>query len=94
MKKMRLVIDNLQVQSFSTDQESRARGTIRAYDAPTDAVECPTANVAFDTCWGSCDASCQCNPSADCSVDCWYTLDWDCQSDLDCWYTAAGASEC
>lgn len=94
MKKMRLVVDELQVQSFIVDQESRDRGTVRANDARTDAFECPTANPAWDTCWDSCQGSCQCNPSADCSVDCWYTLDWDCQSDLDCMYTYPGGSEC
>jgi hypothetical protein len=95
MKKMRLVVDELQVQSFTVDEEPRNRGTVRAHDdVRTDAVECPTANPAWDTCWDSCHGSCQCNPSADCSVDCWYTLDWDCQSDLDCMYTYPGGSEC
>jgi hypothetical protein len=93
MKKVRLIVDDLQVQSFTTDRQTPARGTVNAHDAPTDAVECPTGNAAFDTCGGTCENSCQCpGPSADCSVDCWYTMDWDCQSDLDCWYTAGGRS--
>lgn len=91
MKKVRLVVDDLQVQSFTTDQETRGHGTVQAHDAPTDAVECPTADPAFNTCWGTCEYSCDCpGASGDCSVDCWYTADWDCQSDLDCMYTAGG----
>ena len=92
MQKMRLVIDDLHVQSFATDRQSPARGTVRAHDAPTDAVECPTADVAYESCWQTCQRACDPGPSADCSVDCWYTLDWNCQSDLDCMYTAGGAA--
>lgn len=95
MNKVRLVVDDLQVQSFSTDREPRDRGTVRAHDAPTDAVECPTGNPAYDSCWvtcpGSCNGSCDaCGASGDCSVDCWYTMDLNCQSDVDCMYTAGG----
>ena len=85
MEKVRLTLDELHVQSFATtEHETGRRGTVRGHDAPSDQVECPTANQAWDTCWGSCAWSCGCSDScqcetANCSVDCysdWCT--WDC----------------
>jgi hypothetical protein len=59
MEKVRLIVDELQVQSFATtDEEAERRGTVRAHDAPTDPVGCPTADPAWDTCWGSCGGTC------------------------------------
>lgn len=78
MEKVRLTIDELQVQSFATTGvEAAGRGTVRAHDAPTDAVECPTADPNWDTCWGSCGDTC--GGSCDCdSAYCSDTCYWGC----------------
>jgi len=71
MEKVRLTVDDLQVQSFATSsQPSPRRGTVHGHDAPTDQLECPTANVAWDTCWGSCACGGGGNTD-DCTVICW-----------------------
>lgn len=74
MEKVRLTLDELQVQSFATtENDAQSRGTVRGHDAPTDAVE--------DTCWASCNWSCGCSDSCECETanctvdDCWFT-DW------------------
>ncbi|HET7231523.1 MAG TPA: hypothetical protein VFJ16_16050 [Longimicrobium sp.] len=78
MEKVRLTVDELEIQSFTTtERPAGKRGTVRGHDAPTDEVECPT----YDVNWNTCQASCQCSDScycetAACSVDdCWFT-DW------------------
>jgi hypothetical protein len=77
MEKVRLTIEDLQVQSFATSQADAERGgTVHAHDAPTDRYECPTQDYAWGTCGGSCpENSCGCETS-ECTVDdCWFT-DW------------------
>jgi hypothetical protein len=80
MEKVRLILDDLQVQSFvATEPEAERSGTVRAHDAPTDAVECPTRDPAWDTCWDTCAGSCGCGsggPSGDCTVDCYSAWGW------------------
>lgn len=84
MEKVRLTLDELNVQSFATTQQQVARrGTVRAHDAPTDEFECPTQNAAYNTCWGTCADSCQCSDSCDCDTA-------NCSVELDCWYTDWG----
>lgn len=85
MDKVRLTIDELQVQSFATtDRDANGRGTVRAHDAPTDEVECPTVDPVWNTCWGSCGDSCggTCGGSCDsCNCDTAYCSDtcgWGC----------------
>jgi hypothetical protein len=78
MEKVRLTLDELQVQSFATTEAAgKGQGTVRGHDVPTDQVECPTANVNWDTCWASCaDTNC-CGSGGDtdnCTYDCW--SDW------------------
>jgi hypothetical protein len=70
MEKKLLTLDELAVQSFATTGGAdRQRGTVRGHDAPTDQVECPTANVAWDTCWNTCRCGGEGN-TGDCSVIC------------------------
>jgi hypothetical protein len=86
MDKVRLTLDELQVQSFATTAvDADGRGTVRAHDAPTDPVECPTADPLWDTCWNTCGESCggscaSCNCESDACSD---TCGWGC-------YTAPG----
>ena len=73
MEKVRLTVDELQVQSFATSPDRPGtRGTVRGHDAPTDQVECPTANAGWDTCWNTCADTCQCEGNTgDCTVICY-----------------------
>ena len=77
MRKTRLTLDDLDVQSFSTGDGDGRRGTVRAHDAPTDQVECPTADPEWDTCWQTCVGTCDwmdCNGSRWCTWECPVTL--------------------
>lgn len=57
MNKTRLTVEDLQIQSFATTSAAGGpRGTVRAHDAPTDQVECPTINADWETCWNTCTA--------------------------------------
>jgi hypothetical protein len=73
MEKVRLSLDELRVQSFTTTGgPAENRGTVRGHDSATDPVNCPTADPAWDTCWESCWGSCgSCHQSCDGSCDCW-----------------------
>jgi hypothetical protein len=85
MEKVRLTLNELQVQSFATTEAAgKGQGTVRGH-APTDQVECPTANQLWDTCWDTCADTCNCGggggggDSADCSYYCWSDwCSWDC----------------
>jgi len=86
MEKVRLTVDELHVQSFATtDRGVAQRGTVRAHDAPTDQVECPTADVNWATCKYTCgcgggntdDCTVICESDACSNQDCTYTCDWD-----------------
>jgi hypothetical protein len=75
MDKMRLTLDELQIQSFSTSgQNAQTGGTVRAFDNATDEVECPpdTWDTSSQSCMESCRYSCDCNGTdpGDYTVDC------------------------
>ena len=70
MEKVRLTLDELEVQSFTTTGAGAGRrGTVRGNDESTDPVACPTADPAWNTCWDSC-ADTNCCGSGDCSNSC------------------------
>ncbi|HSU15377.1 hypothetical protein [Longimicrobium sp.] len=87
MEKKRLTLDELEVQSFSTTRAAAGqRGTVRGHDAPTDQVECPTADVNWNTCWGSCgcgsggntdDCTVICESDACSAMDCSFGCPWE-----------------
>jgi len=67
MKKTRLILDELEVQSFTTNAaESEQRGTVRANESATDWVDC-----------GSDPGSWRCDPNSD---GCGGFSDWACVS--------------
>ena len=86
MEKTRLSLDDLEVQSFATTAPTgQQRGTVRGHDAPTDQVECPTADGNWNTCWDSCADSCGCGGGSgnSCENNCESTgcggfSDWAC----------------
>ncbi|HYH81481.1 MAG TPA: hypothetical protein VEX86_16880 [Longimicrobium sp.] len=62
MEKVRLSLDELEIQSFSTaTPEAEQRGTVQGHDEPTDYIECPTGpNDWQNTCAQTCNATCYC----------------------------------
>jgi hypothetical protein len=98
MEKTRLRLDDLEIQSFATTGEgTQRRGTVRAHDAPTDEVECPTANpnwnTCWDTCWDTCGNTCGCGGGGGDSTGCGGFSDWACTGNCSttwyvslCWY--------
>lgn len=67
MEKVRLTIDELRVQSFTTsDAPSQHRGTVHAHENPTDELDC----TAGDTCYATCAFSCDCI-TEDCTAICY-----------------------
>lgn len=90
MEKMRLSLDALEVQSFATARAGEARGTVRGHDAPTDCVECPTANANWNTCWATCADSCNCGSgSGPDTQDCGGYSDWACTGNCSTtWYVS------
>ena len=84
MKKIRLDLDALHVDSFDTAPTVRAAGTVRGHggdgasypnacDPPSDSVDpafdtCGYGTCAGSTCWQSCNGSCNCNPTGGCGT--------------------------
>jgi hypothetical protein len=62
MEKVRLSVDELAIQSFTTTAaEAEQAGTVHGHDAPTDQVECPTGPQDWEnTCAGTCRDTCMC----------------------------------
>jgi hypothetical protein len=75
MKKMRLALDALAVESFATERASAGSGTVHgrgmdasypiACDPPSDSMDpfldtCQYATCAGSTCWQSCNGTCNC----------------------------------
>jgi hypothetical protein len=66
MEKVRLEIEELRLQSFTTsDDLSQHLGTVKGHASPTDEVDC----TAGDTCFATCASSCPCN-TGDCTAIC------------------------
>lgn len=91
MNKTRLTVDDLEVQSFTTTSAAAGqRGTVRGHEAPTDEVECPTADPNWQTCWNTC--GCGGGGTDDCTAICWSDAcsAEDCSFGCGTWF----ASEC
>lgn len=91
MEKMRLTLDDLSIQSFTTTSEgSRRSGTVHGHDVPTDQVECPTMDEAWQTCKFGCgpantgDCSDICYSDACSAEDCSFGCDWSRGGPSDC----------
>lgn len=75
MEKVRLKIDELQVESFNmSDDPSQHRGTVNGHANPTDGVDCTAGDTCFATCALTCAAICQSDACRydDCAQGGWY----------------------
>jgi hypothetical protein len=102
MQKLRLTLQDLQIDSFSTTPVKRANGTVYGEQCtcPTACTcpGCPTCDASCNgTCGATCDASCYgtCGDSCDCGTQ------WDpscngnsCNYPCDGWQTYEGMYQC
>jgi hypothetical protein len=97
MKKFRLELDDLRIDSFSTTPAQKAKGTVfgeqcTCYTQCT-CPGCPTCDASCEgSCGASCDYSCQatCAP-ASCFETCMWTCGYACQSRHSCdYFTCSG----
>lgn len=59
MKKLRMDVDRLSVESFETKEEKKPEGTVKGHDCYTPAAGGYTCDLAARTCrWDSCDGVC------------------------------------
>ena len=94
MRKLKLQLEDLQIDSFTTEPVRREKGTVfgeqcTCYTACT-CPGCPTCDVS---CNGTCDASCNgtCGTGdASCGGTCDYTCDYTCGGGATCDVTCAG----
>lgn len=95
MRKRRLNIDELSIESFETDALAEPRGTVEARQTgPFEPVSCACATDEFISCPFTCGFySCEgntcaatCNPTcgASCNGTCGYTCEGTCFGDLTC----------
>jgi len=96
MKKLRLSLEELAVESFTTQRDAPVRGTVAGNqttgvqiicDCPTNGYE-NTCRDCSNSCLGTCEASCNgtCDASCNGTCDgCTETVDdWTCRGTCDC----------
>src|SRR3954471_21141857 len=71
MRKLKLEIDALRVESFDTAGSRVAPGTVRAHaDAMDEAIEITTPQTQQASCFGTCKISCLGSCALSCDVNC------------------------
>jgi hypothetical protein len=94
MRKLTLSFDSLRVESFTVDAESRHEGTVLGHsypnqcDPPSDSLDpgyytCHFATCAGDTCWQSCNGTCNCGSGGCQPYSAGYTFCWGTPSCLE-----------
>lgn len=78
MRKLKLDLDSLRVDSFETnDEEKVPRGTVRGHVDYTNPIVCDTAvDCSFNTCLSNC--------FTECAVTCYQTCEFTCE--MSCHY--------
>jgi hypothetical protein len=87
MKKLRLHLEELRIDSFSTTPVEREKGTVfgEQCTCPT-ACTCPGCPTCDASCGGTCGGTCD----ASCGGTCGYTCDATCGGGYSCDYTCDG----
>jgi hypothetical protein len=82
MKKLRLQLEDLQIDSFQTTPAEKPKGTVFGEQCTCyTQCTCPGCPTCDASCNGTCDASCNgtCNCSgATCDASCYGTCEWTC----------------
>ena len=92
--KLKLRLDDLQIDSFHTTAPERPKGTVFGEQCTCyTQCTCPGCPTCAASCNGTCDASCNgtCG-GASCGASCYGTCDWTCDYTCGdtCYYTCPG----
>ena len=78
MNKLKLKLDDLQVDTFQTTAPQKAKGTVFGEQCTCyTQCTCPGCPTCDASCNGTCDASCN-GTCASCDASCGGTCDWSC----------------
>ncbi len=90
MNKLKLHLEDLQIDSFQTTPAEKPKGTVFGEQCTCyTQCTCPGCPTCDASCNGSCDASCNGTCGASCGATCGGTCDWTCGGDT-CDYTCYG----
>jgi len=90
MKKLKLELDELKVESFQTDRGASARGTVRGQGEGSYELGCPTMDPS---CNGSCEGTCPGSCVGTCGGSCYGSCDATCFScDYSCYESGCRCS--
>ena len=79
MNKLKLQLDDLQVDTFQTTSAEKSKGTVFGEQCTCyTQCTCPGCPTCYASCNGSCDASCNGTCGASCEATCGGTCDWTC----------------
>jgi len=88
MKKLKLEVDELKVESFQAERGDAARGTIRGQGEGSYEIGCETVYASRD---GSCEGTCFASCNATCGGSCYGSCDATCFSCDDSCYESGCA---
>jgi len=89
--KLKLKLDDLQVDTFQTTSVQKPSGTVFGEQCTCYTnCTCPGCPTCYASCNGSCDASCNGTCGASCDATCGGTCDWTC--DNTCGDSCGGAT--
>jgi hypothetical protein len=89
--KLKLKLDDLQVDTFQTTAAQKQKGTVFGEQCTCyTQCTCPGCPTCYASCNGSCDASCNGTCGATCDESCYGTCDYACQTAASCDYTCGG----
>jgi hypothetical protein len=89
MKKLKLRLDDLQVDTFQTTSAPKQKGTVFGEQCTCyTQCTCPGCPTCDASCNGTCDASCNGTCDASCNGTCGDTCEYTC--DYSCGYTCDG----
>jgi len=88
MRKLKLQLDDLQVDTFQTTPAQKPKGTVFGEQCTCHTnCTCPGCPTCYASCNGTCDASCNGSCGATCDASCNGTCDWTCD------YAQCGGTE-
>ena len=81
MKKLRLQLEDLRIDSFQTTPAEKPKGTVFGEQCTCyTQCTCPGCPTCYASCNGSCDASCNGTCGASCDATCGASCGWTCDN--------------
>jgi hypothetical protein len=82
MRKLKLQLEDLMIDSFTTTPAEKAKGTVFGEQCTCyTACTCPGCPTCYASCGGSCDATCNGTCGATCDWSCGGTCEYSCNGD-------------